>query len=84
MTNAVWMWMLSLWMLATAAGIAIYWATWFRTPHEQAWLPVGYHEHERVFVFPDTLLATRSLPRPCSPSPNTTLRPVSAWSQPEC
>jgi hypothetical protein len=45
-------------MLATAAGIAVYWATWFRTPHEQAWLPAGYHEHERVFVFPDCLLAT--------------------------
>lgn len=58
MTTSVWMWLLALWMLATAAGIAIYWATWFRTPHEQAWLPVGYQEHERVFVFPDTLLAT--------------------------
>ena len=58
MTSSVWMWLLAGWVLATASGIAIYWATWFRTPHEQAWLPVGYHEHERVFVFPDVLLAT--------------------------
>lgn len=58
MTASVWTWLLALWLLATAAGIAVFWATWFRTPHEEEWLPVGYVEHERVFVFPDSILAT--------------------------
>ncbi len=43
--------------LVTAAGIAAYWLTWFRVRHAEPWLPPGYVEHERVFVFPDTLLS---------------------------
>lgn len=44
--------------LVTAAGIAAFWLTWFREPHTEAWLPRGYAEHERVFVYPDSILAT--------------------------
>ena len=43
--------------LAAALGIAVFWATWFRGSHGQDWLPEGYAQHERVFVFPDTVLA---------------------------
>lgn len=43
--------------VVTAAGIATFWLTWFRERHSEPWLPVGYVEHERVFVFPDSLLA---------------------------
>lgn len=47
---------LAVWCLATAIGIATFWVTWFSGPHTQPWLPTGYVEHERVFVFPDSLL----------------------------
>jgi hypothetical protein len=43
--------------LLAAVGIAAFWVTWFREDHSQAWLPSGYVQHERVFVFPDALLA---------------------------
>ena len=43
--------------LLAAVGIAAFWVTWFREDHGQAWLPPGYVQHERVFVFPDALLA---------------------------
>lgn len=43
--------------IATAAGIARFWFRWFRTEHREPWLPTGYVEHERVFVFPDSLLS---------------------------
>jgi hypothetical protein len=50
------------WLVAAAeilAGVLIagFWLTWFRQPHTEPWLPTGYVEHERVFVFPDTVLA---------------------------
>lgn len=57
MTSSIGMWLLALWMIATAGGIAVFWATWFRTPHQEEWLPVGYVEHERVFVYPDSFLS---------------------------
>lgn len=41
----------------TAIGIVAFWLTWFREPHTEEWLPKGYVEHERVFVYPDSLLA---------------------------
>lgn len=50
-------WAVAAWQVATAAGIVVFWSTWFRTPHAEPWQPVGYVEHERVFVFPDSLLA---------------------------
>jgi hypothetical protein len=40
-----------------AAGIAVFWITWFRQGHDEEWLPPGYVEHERAFVLPDALLA---------------------------
>lgn len=58
MTSSVGMWLLAAWMLATALGIVTFWVTWFRTPHTEKWLPVGYVEHERVFVYPDSILAS--------------------------
>ena len=58
MTTAVWAWLLAVWVGGTAIGIAVFWATWFRTTHDEPWLPEGYVEHERVFVVPDSLLAT--------------------------
>ncbi len=54
--NAV-TWLVAAWQVLTAAGIAVFWTTWFRQPHAEAWHPPGYAEHERVFVFPDTTLA---------------------------
>lgn len=58
MTRNAWTWVVAVWELGTAAGIASFWLTWFRKPHEEAWQPPGYVEHERVFVFPDSVLAT--------------------------
>jgi hypothetical protein len=43
--------------VAAALGIAVFWVTWFRETHDQAWLPRGYVQHERAFVLPDTVLA---------------------------
>lgn len=57
MTSDVATWLVAAWQVATAAGIAVFWTTWFRRPHAAAWQPPGYVEHERVFVFPDTALA---------------------------
>jgi hypothetical protein len=52
----------STWLVAgaevlAATLIAGFWLTWFRQPHTEPWLPPGYVEHERVFVFPDSVLA---------------------------
>ena len=43
--------------LATAFGIAAFWFTWFAQPHDEAWLPPGYEDHEAAFVYSDSLLA---------------------------
>lgn len=43
--------------VATATGITVFWATWFRRPHDQPWLPAGFVDHEAPFVFSDSLLA---------------------------
>lgn len=43
--------------IATAIGIVRFWITWFRAEHREPWLPVGYVEHEQVFVFPDAVLS---------------------------
>lgn len=44
--------------VATALGIAVFWVTWFREPHDEPWLPAGYVAHERAFVWADGTLAT--------------------------
>jgi len=43
--------------VTAAIVIALFWVTWFREEHDQDWLPSGYVQHERVFVFPDAVLA---------------------------
>jgi hypothetical protein len=43
--------------ILTAIGIAGFWITWLRTEHLEPWLPTGYVEHERCFVYPDSVLA---------------------------
>lgn len=58
MTTDASVWVVAGCQVVAALGIAAYWLTWFREPHDAAWLPTGYVEHERVFVFPDALLAT--------------------------
>lgn len=48
---------LAAWCLLTAIGIGVYWATWWSTSHTESWLPEGYVEHERSFVFTDVPLS---------------------------
>ena len=43
--------------IPAALGIAWFWITWLRTEHDEPWLPTGYLEHERCFVYPDSVLA---------------------------
>jgi len=43
--------------VAAALSIAAFWVNWFREPHDEGWLPEGYVQHERVFAFPDAVLA---------------------------
>ena len=43
--------------ILAALGIAGFWTTWLRTEHDEPWLPTGYVEHERCFVYPDSVLA---------------------------
>lgn len=50
-------WVVAGLQIATAVGIAVFWVTWFRGTHDEEWLPEGYVQHERVFVFPDAVLA---------------------------
>lgn len=57
MTSDVGTWLVAGAQVATAVGIAAFWLTWFGRPHTEAWQPPGYVEHERVFVFPDSVLA---------------------------
>jgi membrane-anchored protein YejM (alkaline phosphatase superfamily) len=56
-THDAWIWVVAALQILAAVVIAAFWLTWFRQPHEEPWLPAGYVEHERVFVFPDTILA---------------------------
>lgn len=58
MTDDPLVWVAAVLQVLTAAGIAVFWLTWFREPHAEPWLPRGYAEHERVFVYPDSLCAT--------------------------
>lgn len=58
MTDDPLVWAAAVLQVLTAAGIAVFWLTWFREPHAEPWLPRGYAEHERVFVYPDSLCAT--------------------------
>lgn len=57
MTGDVITWALAVLQVGTAIGIALFWVTWLRREHDEPWLPEGYVEHERAFVFPDSVLA---------------------------
>lgn len=57
MTEEPLVWAAAIAQVLTAAGIAVFWLTWFREAHAEPWLPAGYVDHERVFVYPDTILA---------------------------
>ena len=50
-------WVIIALQLVGAAGFVGFWITWFRVPHDQDWLPVGYHEHEAPFVWADSMVA---------------------------
>ena len=43
--------------LAMVVGIVNFWIKWFRSEHNQPWLPAGYIEHERCFVYPDAVMS---------------------------
>ncbi len=43
--------------ILASLGIAQFWTTWLRTEHKEPWLPTGYAEHERCFVYPDSVMA---------------------------
>lgn len=49
--------LLAIVQILTALGTLAFWATWFREEHHETWLPPGYVEHERVFVWPDGVTA---------------------------
>ena len=57
MTSDAGTWVVAGLEVAAALGIAVFWVTWFREAHDEEWLPEGYVQHERVFVFPDSVLA---------------------------
>lgn len=57
MTDDTTTWVIAALEVVTAVGIAVYWLTWWRQPHEEPWLPAGYVDHEAPFVFPDVMLA---------------------------
>ncbi len=57
MTDDVATWLVAGAEVLAAVLIAGFWLMWFRQPHAEPWLPLGYAEHERVFVFPDSVLA---------------------------
>ena len=50
-------WIVAALEVAVALGIAVYWVTWFRQPHDEPWLPVGFVDHETPFVFTDSILS---------------------------
>ena len=57
MTDSPVTWVIDALEVITALGIAAYWIMWFRTPHDEPWLPDGYVEREAPFVFTDMILA---------------------------
>jgi len=50
-------WIVAALEVVAALGIAAYWLTWFRQPHDEPWLPDGYIDHEIPIVFADAILA---------------------------
>ncbi len=50
-------WIVAVVQILVALGIIQFWVKWFRTEHNEPWLPTGYIQHERCFVYPDSLLS---------------------------
>ena len=50
-------WVVAALEVIAAVGIAVFWIGWLRQPHDEPWLPAGYVDHERPFLFTDTVLA---------------------------
>lgn len=57
MTDSAATWVIAGLEVVTAFGIVAFWIMWFRSPHDEPWLPDGYVDHEAPFVFTDTVLA---------------------------
>jgi len=57
MTDSSVTWVIAVLEVITAVGITAYWIMWFRTSHDEPWLPDGYVDREAPFVFTDTTLA---------------------------
>jgi len=57
MTSEIEIWAISGLEVVAAIAIAAFWGTWFREEHDEEWLRDGYVQHERAFVFPDTVLS---------------------------
>lgn len=51
-------WVAAVVQVVTAGVFALYWLTWFREAHDEPWLPNGHVEHERVFVYSDSVVAS--------------------------
>lgn len=43
--------------IVMSIGIITFWISWFRREHTESWLPPGYIEHERTFVYPDSIMS---------------------------
>jgi len=56
-SNEPFVWIVAGLETIAALGIAAYWITWFRRPHDEPWLPDSYVDHEASFVFADSVLA---------------------------
>jgi hypothetical protein len=56
-SSDVGLWVIAVLQVGTAIGITAFWIGWFRQEHDEPWLPVGYVNHERVFVFADSVLS---------------------------
>lgn len=57
MSDSIVTWVIAGLEVLAALGIAAYWITWFRSPHDEPWLPDGYVDHEAPFVYTDAVLA---------------------------
>lgn len=57
MTTDIVTWVVAGLEVAMAVGIAVFWIGWFRSDHDEPWLPDGYEDHEAPFVYTDSLLA---------------------------
>ncbi|MCB2222864.1 MAG: hypothetical protein KQH83_01715 [Actinobacteria bacterium] len=57
MTSDAGTWVVAALMVVAALVIGLFWITWFRRDHDEAWLPEGYETHEAPFVWTDVPLA---------------------------